>query len=103
MHSALHYYAPHDPGELVNVSGAAVLASSSHQAAAQAFLAFLVSQDGPGNDRPQPQLRVPAAPRGAARRPACARSTELHPAPLTPAELGDGSAALALEQRLGLL
>ena len=28
MHSALHYYAPGDPGDLVNVSGAAVLKSS---------------------------------------------------------------------------
>ena len=27
----------------------------------------------------------------------------LHPAPLSPAQLGDGSAALALEQKLGLL
>ncbi len=35
LHSALHYYAPHDPGYLLNVSGAAVLKSSSHQAAAQ--------------------------------------------------------------------
>ena len=44
MHSALHYYAPHDPGYLLNVSGAAVLKSSSHQAAAQEFVAFLVSR-----------------------------------------------------------
>jgi hypothetical protein len=28
---------------------------------------------------------------------------QLRPAPLTPAELGDGSQALALEQKLGLL
>ena len=29
VHSALHYYAPRDPGYLLNVSGAAVLKSSS--------------------------------------------------------------------------
>ena len=44
--SALHYYAPGDPGSLVDVSGAAVLKSSSHKAAAQALVAFLVSRAG---------------------------------------------------------
>ena len=82
MHSALHYYAAGDPGDLVDVSGAAVLKSSSHQAAAQAFLAFLVSRTGQEDHRPQRQLRVPAAPRGAARpgaapvRPARARAAD---------------------------
>ncbi len=46
MHSALHYYAPHDPGDLIDVSGAAVLKSSSHQDAAQELVAFLVSGAG---------------------------------------------------------
>ena len=46
MHSALHYYAPGDPGDLVNVSGAAILRSSSHQADAQKLLAFMVSEEG---------------------------------------------------------
>ena len=76
--------------------------SSSHQADAQPFLAFLVSRDRPGDHRSQRQLRVPAAPRRRARaRPAPVRT--LQPAPLTPAELGDGREALALEQKLGLL
>ena len=43
MHSAIHYFAPRDPGYVINVSGAGILASSSHQAEAQKFLAFLVS------------------------------------------------------------
>ena len=46
MHSALAYFAPKDPGYLVDVSGAGVLRSSNHQAAAQKFLAFLVSPQG---------------------------------------------------------
>src|ERR1700712_2255210 len=43
VNSSLHYFAAGDPGALVDVSGAGVLKSSSHQAAAQAFLAYLVS------------------------------------------------------------
>ena len=46
MHSQIAYFAPHDPGYVIDVSGAAVLKSSAHQAAAQKFLAFLVSKQG---------------------------------------------------------
>src|SRR3984885_9462501 len=46
MHSRLAYFAPHDPGYVIDVSGAAVLKSSKHPAAAQKFLAFLVSKQG---------------------------------------------------------
>jgi iron(III) transport system substrate-binding protein len=46
MHSQIAYFAPHDPGYVIDVSGAAVLKSSKHQAAAQKFLAFLVSKQG---------------------------------------------------------
>ena len=46
IHSALAYFAPHDDGYLLDVSGAAVLKSSKHQKAAQALLAFLVSRQG---------------------------------------------------------
>ena len=44
IHSKITYFAPHDPGYVIDVSGAAVLKSSTHQAAAQRFLAFLVSK-----------------------------------------------------------
>ena len=46
MHSKITYFAPGDPGYVIDVSGAAVLKSSKHQAAAQKFLAFLVSKQG---------------------------------------------------------
>jgi iron(III) transport system substrate-binding protein len=102
MHSALRYYAPGDPGDLVDVSGAAVLKSSAHKAAAQAFLAFLVSREGQetiahSTSFEYPLLSGTAPPTGL--RP----FEEVRPAALTPAELGDGSAALALERKLGLL
>src|SRR5580658_1576891 len=46
MHSAIAFFAPHNPGYVVDVSGAAVLKSSHHQADAEKFLAFLVSPQG---------------------------------------------------------
>ncbi|MDP9115766.1 MAG: extracellular solute-binding protein, partial [Actinomycetota bacterium] len=46
MHSALATLAPRDNGYLLDVSGAGVLRSSSHQQAAQALVRFLVSAPG---------------------------------------------------------
>ena len=42
--SAIHHFSGGDVGGLMNVSGAAVLKGSRNQAAAQKFLAFLVSK-----------------------------------------------------------
>ncbi len=102
MHSALHYYAPRDPGDLLNVSGAAVLRSSSHQAAAQAFVAFLVSREGQEAIAHSHSYEYPLRP-GVSPAPALRPFDQLQPAPITLSELGDGSAPLALEQKLGLL
>jgi len=44
--SRLWFFKGKDPGSVVNVSGAAVLESSDHRAAAEKFLAFLVSPAG---------------------------------------------------------
>jgi iron(III) transport system substrate-binding protein len=102
MHSALHYYDPGDPGDLVDVSGAAVLRSSAHKADAQAFLAFLASRAGQETIAHSQSYEYPLRP-GVAPAPGLRPFAQLRPAPLTPAELGDGSQALALEQKLGLL
>jgi iron(III) transport system substrate-binding protein len=102
LHSALHYYAPHDPGALLNVSGAAVLKSSSHQAAAQAFVAFLVSSEGQEVIAHSHSYEYPLRP-GVSPASSLRPFDELQPAPITLSELGDGSAPLALEQKLGLL
>jgi iron(III) transport system substrate-binding protein len=102
VHSALHYYAPHSAGYLLNVSGAAVLKSSSHQAAAQAFLAFLVSREGQEVIAHSHSYEYPLRPRVSA-------SPQIHPfdqlqlAPVSLSELGDGSMPLELEQKVGLL
>lgn len=42
----LHFFGNEDPGAFVSVSGGGVLASSTEQEAAQAFLAFITSQQG---------------------------------------------------------
>ena len=44
IHSAEHFFAPGDPGYVLNVAGAGILASSSHQAEDQRFLAFLAGK-----------------------------------------------------------
>jgi iron(III) transport system substrate-binding protein len=102
LHSALHYYAPSDPGNLLNVSGAAVLRSSSHQAAAQAFVAFLVSREGQEVIAHSHSYEYPLRP-GVAPASGLRPFEQLRPVSITLSELGDGSASLALEQKLGLL
>jgi iron(III) transport system substrate-binding protein len=44
--SRLYYFGGKDPGSVVNISGAGMLASSKHQDAAEKFLAFMVSPAG---------------------------------------------------------
>jgi iron(III) transport system substrate-binding protein len=101
LHSALHYYAPGDPGNLVDVSGAAVLKSSSHQADAQAFLAFLVSRAGQEAIAHSHSYEYPLRP-GVHAATGLRPLAQLQPVSLTPSALGDGAMALALEQKLGL-
>jgi iron(III) transport system substrate-binding protein len=102
LHSALHYFTAHDPGDLVDVSGAAVLSSSAHMAAAQAFVAFLVSQTGQEVLAHSHSYEYPLRP-GVSPASGLRPFDQLQPVDLSPAELGDGSGALELEQKLGLL
>jgi iron(III) transport system substrate-binding protein len=102
VHSKIAYFAPHDPGYVVDVSGAGILKSSKNQADAQKFLAFLVSKQGqeiiahsisyeyPLDDGVQ--TAAPETP-----------FNQLQPASISIAELGDGSTAIALLQKAGLL
>lgn len=102
IHCALAYLRTGDSGALVNLSGAALLRSSVHQSEGQRFLAFLVSAAGQSVIAHSHSYEYPLRPGtpAPAGLPALAR---LEPSALTPAQLGDGHAALALEQRLGLL
>ena len=106
MHSQITYFAPHDPGYVIDVSGAAVLKSSKHQAAAQKFLAFLVSQQGQdiiarasGNEQSYEYPLASGVTTSAPETP----FAQLQPYPITIADLGNGSTAIALLQQAGLL
>jgi iron(III) transport system substrate-binding protein len=106
MHSQITYFAPHDPGYVLDVSGAAVLKSSKHQAAAQEFLAFLVSKQGQeiiaraaGNEQSYEYPLADGVTTSAQETP----FNQLQPNPVTIADLGDGSAAIALLRQAGLL
>jgi iron(III) transport system substrate-binding protein len=102
MHSALHYFAPADPGYVLDVSGAGILASSTHKAAAQKFLAFLVSAAGQRIIAQTDSFEYPIRP-GIAANPQLPPLSSLHPDPAdTVARLGDGSLALALLQQAQL-
>ena len=102
MHSKIAYFAPQDPGYVLDVSGAGVLKSSKNQAAAQKFVAFLVSKQGqeiiahsisyeyPLDDGVQ--TTAPETP-----------FSQLQPNPITIPELGDGSNAISLLGQAGLL
>jgi iron(III) transport system substrate-binding protein len=106
MHSQITYFAPHDPGYVIDVSGAAVLKSGKHQAAAQKFLAFLVSKQGQeiiarasGNEQSYEYPLGSGVTTSAPETP----FSQLQPNAITLADLGDGSAAIALLQQAGLL
>jgi iron(III) transport system substrate-binding protein len=101
-HSALHYFRAGDVGALVDVSGAAALSSSSHPTEAQRFLAFLVSPSGQRVLAASKSYEYPLRP-GVPPAAGLPPLASVRPAALTPAQLGDGSTALALEQKLGLL
>ena len=103
MHSAIHEFAPGDVGALVNVSGAAVLKTSRHQAAAQRFLAYLVSAPVQAElGRSNVTFEYPLRP-GIAANPALTPLDRLSPPRVGWAKLGDDSQAVALLRKAGLL
>jgi len=100
--SKLHYFGHEDPGALVNISGAGILASSDEQELAQEFLAYMVSKEGQeamthSGDWEYPLNSAVAPP------PGLKPFDSLEPPKVTPADLGDGSGPLELMQQVGLL
>jgi iron(III) transport system substrate-binding protein len=102
VHSKITYFAPHDPGYVVDVSGAAVLKSSKNQADAQKFLAFIVSKQGQEIIAHSISFEYPLDD-GVAAAPAETPFNQLQPASISIADLGDGSTAISLLQKAGLL
>jgi iron(III) transport system substrate-binding protein len=102
MHSLITYFAPRDPGYVLDVSGAAILKSSKHQAAAQRFLAFMVSAQGQEIIAHSISFEYPIASGVTTAQPETPFN-QLKPNSITIPELGDGSTAIALLQQTGLL
>ena len=102
MHSQLAYFAPYDPGYVIDVSGAAVLKSSDQKANADRFLAFLVSKQGQEIIAHSTSFEYPVVPSVTTAQPETPFN-RLQPNAITIADLGDGSTAINLLKQAGLL
>jgi iron(III) transport system substrate-binding protein len=96
------YFAPHDPGYVVDVSGAAVLKSSRHKALARKFIAYLVSKQGQEIIAHSISFEYPIASGVTTAQPETPFG-QLQPNAITIPELGNGSAAISLLREAGLL
>ena len=101
-HSAIAFFAPKDPGYVVDVSGAAVLKSSGNQAAAQKLVAFFVSHNGEEVIAHSESYEYPLGSGVVTAKP-LKPFDQLQPADVTIEQLGDGSGAIALLQQVQLL
>jgi iron(III) transport system substrate-binding protein len=90
---------------VIDVSGAAVLKSSTHQAAAQKFVAFLVSKQGQSiiADPSKSISYEYPIDSGLATQADETPFGQLRPYPMTIGELGTGTTAIALMRQAGLL
>jgi iron(III) transport system substrate-binding protein len=102
MHSAFALFAAGDPGYVVDVSGAAVLRSGQQQAAAQRFLAFLVSPPAQEIIAHSQSYEYPLGSGVTTAQPLIPFD-QLQPAQASIAQLGDGSTAVSLLREAGLL
>ncbi len=102
MHSAIAYFAPHNVGYVVDVSGAAILRSSSNQAEAQRFVAFITSAQGQEIIAHSDSFEYPIAS-GVTTAQHETPFNQLQPNPITIAQLGTGAEAIKLLQEAQLL
>jgi len=102
VHSLITYFAPHDPGYVVDISGAGILMSSKHQTAAQEFLAFIVSTRGQEIIAHSISFEYPIASGVVTAQPETPYK-DLQPCSINIAQLGTGAAAIALLQEVQLL
>jgi iron(III) transport system substrate-binding protein len=100
--SKITYFAPYDPGYVLNISSAGILKSSRHKAAAQKFLAFLVSKQGQEIIAHSISFEYPIDDGVTTVAPETPFD-QLQPNPITIPQLGDGSTAIALLRQAGLL
>ena len=102
IHSALHYFAPRDPGALVDVSGAAALKSSKKAKLGQRFLAYLVSKPAQMIVATTESYEYPLGSGVTTTKP-LRPFASLRPPAVSVSDLGNGRASLRLLQDVGLL
>jgi iron(III) transport system substrate-binding protein len=101
-HSQITPLANGDPGYVLGVAGAGVLASSKHQAAAQKFVAYLNSKAGQEDIAHSISFEYPIASGVVTSQPETPLA-QLHPNSITLPQLGDGQAAIAVLHEAQLL
>jgi iron(III) transport system substrate-binding protein len=102
MHSAIAYFAPHDVGYVVDVSGAGILRSSQHVAEAQRLVAFFNSAQGQEIIAHSDSFEYPIASHVTTAQPETPFN-QLQPNSITIAQLGTGAEAIKLLQEAQLL
>jgi iron(III) transport system substrate-binding protein len=102
VHSKIAYFAPHDPGYVVDVSGAGILKSTKNMPDAQKFLAFVVSKQGQDIIAHSISYEYPLDDGVTTTAPETPFA-DLQPYPISIADLGDGSTAISLLRQAGLL
>ena len=101
--SRIHHFAGGDLGGLVNVSGAAVLRTSTHKDAAQRFVAFLVNpQTQAAIGAADVDFEYPLAP-GAAPNRLLKPFDQLQPPQISLTQVGDDQLAGKLLRQAGLI
>jgi iron(III) transport system substrate-binding protein len=100
-HSKLYFFPNRDVGGLENISGAAVLASSSHKSAAEKLVSFLVSAQAERIIAAGDTFEYPVR-QGVAPNPALLPLSQVNPAVLNVVKLGDDLPAASLLQQAGL-
>ncbi|MFZ1994320.1 MAG: extracellular solute-binding protein [Solirubrobacteraceae bacterium] len=102
FHAKLAWFRPRDPGFVEDISAAGALKSAPHPAAAQKFLAFLVSTAGQNVIAHSASYEYPLVS-GVAPNPALPPVRTLAPNPITAAEIGAGTDARDLLRQAGLI
>jgi iron(III) transport system substrate-binding protein len=102
FHAKLAWFAPRDPGFVEDISAAGELKSAPHPAAAQKFLAFLVSNAGQNVIAHSKSFEYPLAS-GVAPNPQLPAVSTLTPNSITPAQIGTGTDARDLLRQAGLI
>jgi iron(III) transport system substrate-binding protein len=99
--SRVYYFPNHNVGGIENISGAAVLAASSHKSLADRFVQFLVSATGQEIVARGDDFEYPARP-GLSPNPALPALASLSPSTLSITALGTDQQAARLIEQAGL-